>query len=171
MTPVPPPVDLIPMQAVEVPACWSRVLEQLDPPEAYFGPEYLALRPRAHDTYYHAVLSSHFVGLAYTQRPASTTMVFALGLYPEWRGKGLGPTVRDAIIRHCFGHPEILKLESQVYSSNARSLGALHGKHSRLPLEGRQVATIVVSGRPIDRLLFGITRPDWQALCARETSD
>lgn len=164
-------VELVPMAPFEVPGFWARLLEQLDPPEAVFGPECRVPRPRAHDTYYHIVATAGLagvcadaIGIAYTQAPSSTTRVFALGLYREYRGRGLGPIARDALVQQCFADAPVLKVESEVYAVNAHSLGALHGRHARLRPEGRQRATVVIAGAPVDRLLYGITRAEWLGL-------
>lgn len=167
-------IVLLPLDdARTIAGLWAQLCEGIEPLEAAFGPEGREPRPRAKDTYYLAWDEEHLgrhacgagaVGLVYTQRPAPTTMVFALGLFRECRSRGLGPIVRDAAIVHCFGEPEIFKVESEVYSSNAHSLGALHGTHARTKPEGRQRATICIAGMYYDRLLFGLTRPEWEAM-------
>lgn len=163
------------MDPLDVPRCWARLLDGLAVPEQHFGPECRALRPRAHDTYSHlvAVLGvagacAEAIGLAYTQRPAPTTRVFALGLYREHQGHGLGPRARDAIVEHCFADPAVIKVESETYSVNTQSLGALHTRHPRLTPEGRQRATVVIAGVAIDRYLYGITREEWTAATSPE---
>jgi RimJ/RimL family protein N-acetyltransferase len=154
-------------------ALWVQVCEKITPLEAAFGPEGRAPRPRPQDTYYLAVDEEYLeagwtcgdgcIGLVYTQRPSPTTMTFALALFPIYRGQGYGPVLRDATIAHCFADPAIFKVESEVYSSNAHSLGALHGKHARTKPEGIQRATICVDGTFYDRRLFGLTRSEWEA--------
>ena len=170
-----PGIELLPMP-LEVPYWWARILDGLDPPEAAYGPECHAARPRPEDVYYCALLDpeaaaamgrrdgDRMVGLAYTQRPAPTTRVFGLGLLREYRHRGFGPLLRDTILAHCFSEPEVAKVESQIYTSNAHSMGALHGKYARMREEGRQRETIVVRGRPYDRVLFGITRGEYEGL-------
>ncbi len=168
-----PAITLLPLKDPQVIAdVWRRVCAGLEL-EAVFGPEGRDPRPRAKDTYFLAWDPDHLdrrpcgdgaIGLVYTQRPAPTTMAFALGLFPEYRGRGLGPIVRDAAIELCFDDPAIYKVESEVYAGNAHSLGALHGKYARTKPEGRQRATICVRGQFYDRLLFGLTREEWAGM-------
>lgn len=162
------------METDEVPYWWDRLLDGLEPPEAAYGPECREPRPRAKDIYWYALVDNgtafamgrrcgdQLIGMVYTQRPAPTTMVFALGLLREYRGMGLGPHLRDAALAYCFSDPEIQKVETEVYSSNTHSLGALHNRHGRMTEEGRQRATIAILGTLYDRVLFGITRPEYE---------
>jgi RimJ/RimL family protein N-acetyltransferase len=161
-------------------SAWLRICRGLAPLEIAFGPEGRDPRPRPQDTYYLAWqnLTAPFtagseipgwwcgdgaLGLVYTQRPAPTTRAFGMGLFLEHRGCGLGALVRDAAYALCFSEAEVWKLESEVYSGNGHSLGALHGGHARAKPEGCQRATICVNGTYYDRLLFGLTRPEWEA--------
>lgn len=149
---------------------WRRVCEGIDPLEVAFGPEGRDPRPRKCDTYYliwdddhveYRACGDGIMGLVYTQRPAPTTARFGMALLPEYRGKGLGTAVRDAAYDLCFSDSNVWKLESEVYSSNEHSLAALHGKHGRSALEGVQRATIRIGSVFYDRLLYGITRPQY----------
>ena len=153
---------------------WDRLCEALDPPDIAFGPEWRETRPRARDRYYLAWWDLHVaptqkcgegdVGLVWTQRPSPTTVAWGFGLWPEYRGAGLGPDVRDAAYAFIFETwPEVYKVESEVYTSNLHSLGALHGRRSRSREEGRQRATVQIRGAFYDRVLYGIDRDEWVA--------
>jgi RimJ/RimL family protein N-acetyltransferase len=142
---------------------WQRLLEGITPmPEAAFGPECRDPRPRIRDTYYCVVMPGAEVGLAYTQRPAPSTVIFALGLFREHQGRGLGPQLRDLVLAHCFADRNVHKVETEIYSSNTHSLGALHERHGRMQIEGVQRETIIIGTKPYDRVLLGITRNQWE---------
>lgn len=153
-------VALLPADATKY---WALLCEGLDPIEAVFGPEGRDPRPRAQDTYWLARLEAGaLIGMIWTQRPSQTTVAFGMGLFASCRGRGLGPRMRDAAYDFVFQMPGVHKLESQVYSSNDRSLLALHGPFRRSREEGRQRETIQVNGVFYDRCFFGITRREWQ---------
>lgn len=148
-------LELLPREDVAL--WWGRLLKGLSKPETAYGPEYLDPRPRARDTYYMALERGVPIGMVYTQRPAPTTMIFAIGLFEEQRGRGKGSALRDLAIDFCFSRAEVLKVESEIYTSNAHSLGALRNGHERMVVEGLQRESIYVDGRPYDRLLLGLT--------------
>ncbi len=162
---------LLPADPSLVPACWSRLLAGIDPPEAAFGPECRDPRPRAGDTYFLAwheagleqgwACGEDIVGLVYTQAPAPTTRRFGLGLFPAYRGHGFAPGLRDAALALCFREPAVHKAETEIYTSNGASLAAYRRKAPRMRVEGQQRATIQVNGIFYDRLLLGITREEW----------
>lgn len=152
---------------------WRRVCKGIEPsPAIAFGPEYDEPRPRAHEGY-SLILDAHAltngracgddaIGLLWVQKPSVTTSVIAFGLFAEYRGHGLGPLVRDAIYARVFANPTVHKLESCVYTSNLRSLATLHGERGRSREEGRQRDSIQIDGIYYDRVLFGITREQWE---------
>ena len=163
----------LPIQFGDASRAWTRACQGIDPPDLAFGPEWRQPRPRAGEKYF-LIWDDHHpaqgrtcgdgpVGLLFVTWPSETTVSFGMGLWAECRGQGLGPTVRDAIYAFLFSDLAIHKLESQVYSSNGQSLGALHGQHSRSRLEGRQLESIRIGAAFYDRLLFGITRDEWEA--------
>jgi RimJ/RimL family protein N-acetyltransferase len=162
-------LTLVPMAEEKVAAQWARLMQGLNPPEAHYGPEFRTPRPRPQDRYYdvladHAdVAAAYVVGLAYTQAPSPSTRVFGLGLYEEHRGKRLGALLQAACLDLCFRNPYVHKVETEVYASNRHSLGALHGRYGCMIEEGRQRGTIMVEAQPIDRILFGMTRAEWEA--------
>ena len=148
----------------ESPGFWKLCCEGLDPVEAYFGPEGKDTRPRPQDRYFVAIDPSP-VALIWLQRRAPTTMAFGFGLFPAYRNRGLGPLVRDAAYDFIFQMAGVHKLESEIYESNEHSLAALHrGSRARAREEGRQRETIQVAGTYYDRILFGITKGEWQAV-------
>jgi RimJ/RimL family protein N-acetyltransferase len=69
--------------------------------------------------------------------------------------------MRDFAIRFAFESAGIQKVETEVYSSNEHSLGALSGRHSVMVREGVQRETIVVDNKPFDRILFGLTLAEY----------
>jgi len=165
------------MQPAAIAEAWRRVCRGIEPtPAIAFGPEWAEERPRAGDGYAlilddHAIANGRAcgdeaIGLLWVQKPCETTRVFGFGLFPEYRGYGVGPLVRDAIYTRVFENPAVRKLESCVYTSNPRSLATLHGERGRSLEEGRQRATIQIDGIFYDRVLFGITREEWERICA-----
>lgn len=146
---------------------WDRLLQGLSKPEAAFGPEYLDPRPRVRDTYYLALDGGVPIGMVYTQRPAPTTITFAIGLFEAHRGRGKGAALRDLAIDFCFSHAKVLKVESEIYTSNAHSLGALRNGHERMIVEGLQRESIYIDGQPYDRMLLGLKKSEW---CPNSTS-
>lgn len=162
----------LPMHFGDVTRAWARACEALEPPDLAFGPEWRQPRPRAGEKYFLIWDDQHplrracgdgTIGLVFVRWPSETTVTFGLGLWPDCRGQGLGPAVRDAIYAFLFSDPAIHKLESEVYSSNGHSLGALHGRYGRSRLEGRQLETIQIGEAFYDRLLFGLLRDEWAA--------
>jgi hypothetical protein len=165
-------IALLPLNEPQsIKALYEQVCEGILPLESAFGTEGRDPRPRPQDTYYLAVDDEHMNtgwacgdgcwGFCWTQRPAPDVMAFALGLFQMYRGRGLGPVVRDALVAHCFSNPEIAKVTSEVYACNLHSLGALHGKHRRTKPEGRDFNALCIDGTYYDRLRFGLTRDEW----------
>lgn len=151
----------------EIAAAWKKACEGLVEPAAHFGPEWRTPRPRAADTYYLLLLESGDVegdvALIWTQAPSPTTRSFGMALFPNARGRGLGPLVRDTAYELIFEDPVVHKLESEVYSSNSLSLEVLHRRFPKSKLEGIQRETIYINGTYYDRHLFGTTRDEWEA--------
>jgi RimJ/RimL family protein N-acetyltransferase len=157
----------ITLEAVQAPALakglWHLMTSGLDPIDAYFGPEGHLPRPRLGEQFYEARHEGELVGAAYLKHEGSTTVTFGLGLFPEFRGKGLSPALRDAVLDVCFAKPRVKKVETAIYSSNGPSWEGLHVRNGRMTEEGRQRATILVDGRWVDRILLGIIREEWEA--------
>lgn len=147
----------------EVADFWRRLMQGLpDPAEAY-GPEWATARPRPADTYYLVSDGASAIGLMYTQSPAMTTRVFALGLFKEFRGQGMGLAFKNAAIDFCFESPSVNKVETEIYASNTHSMAALRRPGSnRMALEGEQRDTIQVGGVFFARFLFGLTRKTFE---------
>jgi RimJ/RimL family protein N-acetyltransferase len=148
---------------------WALLCEGLKPMEAAFGPEGNQPRPRPQDSYFLVRLDDRaVVGMIWTQRPSPTTVAFGMGLFESYRGRAIGPKLRDAVYDFIFTDKAVHKIETEVYASNAHSLGALHGPYRRSREEGRQRETIQVNGIYYDRILFGITRKEWQVVRFQE---
>jgi RimJ/RimL family protein N-acetyltransferase len=145
---------------------WNRVCKGLADPTIHFGPEWTIPRPRLLDTYY-AVSPvdqrNEDIALVWIQAPAPTTRTFGMGLFEEWRGRRLGPLVRDTALEICFHDPVVWKTESETYGSNLWSLRVLHERHPRTKPEGIQRATIKIGETYYDRHLYGLTREEWEA--------
>ncbi len=172
-------IRLVPIYPQDAPGYWARACEGLDPPDAAFGPEWRVPRPRASERYFLAwhdpmapgkACGDGALGLVWTQRASPSTVTFGMGLWKEYRGRGWGHLVRDAIYAFVFEDLTVYKLQSEVYASNRQSLGALHGRYARSREEGRQRETIRVQGIYYDRILFGITRGEWHVQLSAEAS-
>jgi RimJ/RimL family protein N-acetyltransferase len=160
---------------------WARLLESLEVPEAAFGPECREPRPRPAERFWLAIdvdrapvgrecgqVLAAAAGLIYTRAPAPSTRTFGLGLYPAYRGRGLGKRLRDLALELAFADPDVDKVETDIYSSNPWSMQALRDPGGGpMVKEGRQRRTIMINGVAYDRILLGLTRSEWTAWRAR----
>ena len=162
--------------APEIAMLWGRMVSDLPQLERHFGYEGYVPRPRAHDSYF-AVWRDEslgegkgcgdgaMIGLAYTQQPTPTTMAYGFGLFAEAKGQHTGCDVKAAILAHCFARPKTHRVECEVYGSNPWSLRVLHGRGDPMKQEGIQKAVMEIDGIFYDRVLFGITREEWERIC------
>jgi RimJ/RimL family protein N-acetyltransferase len=150
-----------PVDSSEAPAMFRSACGGLRNPALQFGPEWIVPRPRPGEAYYAAALSSTVVGLIWIQAPSRSTRTFGLGLWEQWRGRRLGPVIRDVALTLCFTDPDVWKVETEIYTSNDRSIRVLHQRFGRMTEEGIQRDTIQVDGVYWDRLLLGLTRSEW----------
>lgn len=157
----------------EIAGWWARVCEDLHPMEAHFGHEGRAPRPRIQDAYLAVWLDEslapgkscgdgRLLGLAWLQRPYAGIRAYGFGLFPECRGSGHGVCVKSALIARCFSDPDVHRVETEVYASNAWSLCVLHGVDDPMEREGVQREVMSLGGRSYDRVLFGILREEWE---------
>lgn len=167
---------------VDLPHFWARLCAEIDPPDLAFGPEWQQPRPRPGEWYFLIWDGRHpgegracgdgTIGLIFLREPSPTTVSFGIGLWPACRGQGLGPAACDDAYDFIFStFPGIHKIESEVYTSNQRSLAALHGPEAgrryRPHEEGRQRATMAIQERYYDRVLYGYTRDEWWEIAHR----
>ena len=154
---------------------WARVCEDLHPMEAHFGHEGRAPRPRVQDSYLAVWLDEslapaggcgdgRLIGLAWLQRPYPGIRAYGFGLFPECRSLGHGVCVKREILSVCFSDPDIHRVETEIYSSNPWSLRVLHGVDDPMTREGIQREVMELNGRYYDRVLYGITRSEWEGV-------
>ena len=85
---------------------------------------------------------------------------------PAHRGQGIGTDTIMAIMRHAFDEMGMERLDTTIIEYNEASQRAYCGRCG-WQVEGRQRRWFFRQGQWWDRLLAGITRDDYRALCVR----
>jgi len=84
---------------------------------------------------------------------------------PGMRGKGVGVDVIMAMMRYAFDELHLRRLDGSMIAYNEASLGVYCGKCAWKE-EGRQRDWYFRQGRYWDRIMVGVTEPDYRALVA-----
>jgi RimJ/RimL family protein N-acetyltransferase len=144
-------------------ALWQATLQDTDPRKT-FGPKYPTERPRPNEECFAVLDGTVTLGMwgvrwLYSQ---GTAEIWA-SLLPEARNKGWGKKLQHARLRYLFGERGAKKVEYGVYTSNPHSIH-VSSKSDTMKVEGVLKDHVEVDGVLYDCVLYGITRPEWEAL-------
>lgn len=95
-------------------------------------------------------------------RTAATGAI--LGKKSYW-GRGYGTDAKMALLNHAFNELNLRKIESHVYSYNARSLA--YSLHCGYKIEGRKRRHVFKNGRYWDLFVLGLFKKDFMPIWKR----
>jgi RimJ/RimL family protein N-acetyltransferase len=87
------------------------------------------------------------------------TFNYGLAIHPNHRRKGYASEAIGLVLHYYFGERRYQKVNAEVYSFNAESIG-LH-KHLGFTLEGRLRRMIYSGGTFHDKLIYGLTQEEF----------
>ncbi len=99
----------------------------------------------------------------------STCWELAIGLFPDFRGKGFGLAAQRLLVDYVFTHTPATRLQATTDPANKPFQACMD--RLGFTLEGRARSSQWRGGQWHDQLLYSLLRPEWNLLCGGSSQD